>query len=123
MPILLRLLIIAVTVLLAAVDTGSADTRSAANTSQHRHPARVVRAAPVQGPVQGPRCLYYHAGGANCRFGDFQGCMYAASAYGGNCQLSPSWRARYGEQLPPLERWIYGGTPDYCFGINDARCY
>ena len=118
MPILLRLLIIAVTVLLAAVDTGSA-----ANTSQHRHPARVVRAAPVQGPVQGPRCLYYHAGGANCRFGDFQGCMYAASAYGGNCQLSPSWRARYGEQLPPLERWIYGGTPDYCFGINDARCY
>ena len=114
MPILLRLLIIAVTVLLAAVDTGSA-----ANTSQHRHPARVVRAAPAQGPW----CLYYHAGGANCGFGDFQGCMYAASAYGGNCQLSPSWRARYGDRLPPLEQWRYGGTPDYCFGINDARCY
>ena len=49
--------------------------------------------------------------------------MYAAQAYGGNCQLSPSWRARYGDQLPPLERWQYGGTPDYCVGIFDARCY
>ena len=66
-------------------------------------------------------CLYYHAGGANCQFGDFQGCMYAAQAYGGNCRLSPSWRARYGDQLPPLERWQYGGTP--CVGIDDARCY
>jgi hypothetical protein len=110
----LSLLIIAGTVLLGTIETGAA-----ASTSRAHHPAQVPRAVPVQGPW----CLYYHAGGANCRFGDFQGCMYAASAYGGNCRLSPSWRARYGDELPPLERWIYGGTPDYCFGINDARCY
>jgi hypothetical protein len=109
----LRLIIIAGTVLLGAVETGSAATTRA------HHPARVPSAAPVQGNW----CLYYHAGGANCRFADFQGCMYAAQAYGGKCQLSPSWRARYGDRLPPLERWQYGGTPDYCVNIDDARCY
>jgi hypothetical protein len=46
-----------------------------------------------------------------------------AEGAGGRCQLSPSWRARYGDQLPPLERWQYGGTPDYCIGDLDPRCY
>jgi hypothetical protein len=109
----LRLLIIAGTVLLSAIETGSAATIRA------HHPPRVSSGAPVQGNW----CLYYHAGGANCRFGDFQGCMYAASAAGGNCKLSPSWRARYGYQLPPLERWQYGGTADQCVDVFDARCY
>jgi hypothetical protein len=68
----LRLIIIPGTVLLGAVEIGSAAT-----TRAHR-PARVPSAAPVQGNW----CLYYHAGGANCRFGDFQGCMYAAAAAG-----------------------------------------
>ena len=71
-----RLIVIAGTVLLGAVETGSAATTRA------HHPARVPSAAPVQGNW----CLYYHAGGANCRFGDFQGCMYAAAAAGG-CML------------------------------------
>jgi hypothetical protein len=110
----LRLLIVAGAVLL-----GAAETASAANPARSHHPARAARAASVQGPC----CLYYHAGGANWGFGDFQSCMYAASAAGGNCRLSPSWRARYGDRLPPLEQWQYGGTPDYCLGIDDARCY
>jgi hypothetical protein len=105
----------------AAVILGSAHSGSAAP------PHRVHQAAPARTahatPVQGAWCLYYHAGGANCRFGDFQGCMYAAAAAGGNCQLSPSWRARYGEQFPPLDRWIYSGNPDRCLGVDDARCY
>jgi hypothetical protein len=110
----LRFLMIATAVLLSAVDASSA--------ANPRHPARIARrVAPA--PAQGNWCLYYHRGGANCQFGDFQGCMYAAQAYGGNCRLSPSWRARYGDQLPPLERWQYGGTPDYCVKIDDARCY
>ena len=101
----LRFLMIATAILPSAVDARSAR-----------------RVAPA--PVQGNWCLYYHRGGANCQFGDFQGCMIAAQAYGGNCRLSPSWRARYGDQLPPLERWQYGGTPDYCNkSIDDARCY
>jgi hypothetical protein len=108
----LRLLIITGAVVLSAIETGSAATIRA-------HHPRVPNAAEAQGNW----CLYYHAGGANCRFGDFQGCMYAASAAGGNCQLSPSWRARYGYQLPPLERWQYGGIADQCLGIFDARCY
>src|ERR1700693_280683 len=86
----LRFLMIATAVLLSAVDASSA--------ANPHHPARIARrVAPA--PVQGNWCLYYHRGGANCQFGDFQGCMYAAQAYGGNCQLSPSWRARYGDEL------------------------
>jgi hypothetical protein len=106
----LYLLIVTLTILLGAVETGSA-----ANSKQ--------RTAHRAATAQANWCLYYHAGGGNCTFGDFQGCMYAAQAYGGRCQLSPSWRARYGDQLPPLERWQYGGTPDYCINEFDARCY
>jgi hypothetical protein len=109
----LRLLIVATAVLLGAVESGLA-----ANSSRVHHPARVAR--PV---TEGPWCLQYHAGGTNCGFGDFQGCMFAAAAYGGNCTLSPSWRARYGDRLPPLEQWRYGGTPDYCTRWDDLRCY
>jgi hypothetical protein len=110
----LRFLMITTAVLLGAVDASSA--------AKPHHAARTARGvAPT--PAQGNWCLYYHAGGANCQFGAFQGCMYAAQAYGGNCRLSPSWRARYGDELPPLERWQYGGTPDYCISIDDARCY
>jgi hypothetical protein len=97
--------------------TGSAvETSSAAN---HRS-ARTARRAPT---AHNNWCLYYHAGGVNCGFSDFQGCMYAASALRGNCQLSPSWRARYGDRLPRLEQWRYGGAPDYCFDITDLQCY
>ena len=106
----LHLLIVTLAILLGAVESGSA-----ANSKQ--------RTAHRAATAQGNWCLYYHAGGANCGFNDFQSCMYAASGAGGNCELSPSWRARYGDQLPPLERWQYGGTPDYCVSAFDARCY
>ena len=107
----LHLLIVTLAILLGAIETGSA-----ANSKQRTaHRAATAR--------QGNWCLYYHAGGANCGFNDFQSCMYAASGAGGNCRLSPSWRARYGDELPPLERWQYGGTPDYCVSAFDARCY
>jgi hypothetical protein len=110
----LRFLVIATAALLGTVEIGAA--------AKSHHPARTAhRVAPA--PVQGNWCLYYRAGGANCQFGDFQTCMYSAEAAGGRCQLSPSWRARYGDELPPLERWQYGGTPDYCIGAFDARCY
>jgi hypothetical protein len=111
-----RVLMITTAVLLGAVQTGSA-------ASSHRvtHPARAARAAPAF--AQGNWCLQYHTGGTNCAFGDFQGCMYAAAAYGGNCGLSPSWRARYGDSLPPLDLWQYGGIADRCFSQFDLRCY
>jgi hypothetical protein len=103
----LHLLIVMLAILLGAVETGSA-----ANSKQ--------RTAHRAATAQGNWCLYYRAGGANCQFGDFQSCEGAA---GGRCQLSPSWRARYGDQLPPLERWQYGGIPDRCVNAFDARCY
>ena len=106
----LHLLIVTLAILPGAVETGSA-----ANSKQ--------RTAHRAATAQGNWCLYYHAGGANCGLNDIQSCMYAASAVGGNCQLSPSWRARYGGRLPRLERWRYGGAPDYCFDITDLQCY
>ena len=110
----LRFLMIAAAALLGTVEIGFA--------ANSHHPVRTARrVAPA--PVQGNWCLYYHTGGANCQFGDFQSCMYTAEGAGGRCQLSPAWRARYGDQLPPLERWQYGGTPDYCINEFDARCY
>jgi hypothetical protein len=49
--------------------------------------------------------------------------MYAANVIKGNCLLSSAWRAKYGDELPPLERRIYGGIPDKCFYPKDMRCY
>jgi hypothetical protein len=111
----LRFLMIATAVLLGTVEISSA-------ASSH-HPARTARqVGPAVGPapVQGSWCLYYHTGGANCQFSDFPGCMYMASAHGGNCQLSPSWRAQYGNRLPPRDQWMYSGP---CVDDFDARCY
>ena len=100
-------------ILLSAVDASSA--------ANPHHPARIARrVAPA--PVQGNWCLYYHAGGANCRFGDFQGCMLCGSGIWRQLSTQPVL-GRYGDQLPPLERWQYGATPYYCVNIDDARCY
>jgi len=102
-------------------DAISPKTGSAIETSPAtNHRPRTARRAATS---QGSWCLYYYAGGANCGFGNFQGCMYAASAVGGNCQLSPSWRARYAGRLPRLEQWRYRAAPDYCFDITDLQCY
>jgi hypothetical protein len=108
MPSPIRLLIVTAAVLLSAVQMAPAKSLHAR-----------ARAIP---PEAAPWCLHDHADGVAC-YGDFQGCMYAAAAVGGNCLLSSSWRAKYGDNLPPLERRIYGGIPDKCFYPNDWRCY
>src|ERR1700687_3239778 len=93
----IRSLIVTAAVLLAAVQTSSAARR------------------PHAAQAQRPWCLEYHAGGTSCAFADFEGCMYTAAAYGGNCTLSPSWRAKYGDRLPPHRQWVYGGNVVKCF--------
>jgi hypothetical protein len=103
----IRLLIVTTAVLLSAVQMA---------------PAKSLRARGVPPPEAAPWCLHDHAGGVAC-YADFQGCMYAAAAVGGNCRLSSSWQAKYGDNLPPRERRIYGGIPDRCLYPNDFRCY
>ena len=84
-------------------------------------PAKSLHARAIP-PEAAPWCLHDRAGGVAC-YADFQGCMYAASVFKGNCLLSSAWRAKYGDELPPLERRIYRGIPDKCFFPRDTWCY
>jgi hypothetical protein len=68
-----RLLIVTAAVLLSAVQLAPAKTLHARS---HAIP-----------PEAAPWCLHDHAGGVAC-YVDFQGCMYAAAAVGGNCLLN-----------------------------------
>jgi len=108
MPSPIRLLIVTAAVLLGAVQLAPAKSLHAG-----------ARAIPPEGA---PWCLHDRAGGVACYAG-FQDCMYAANVIKGNCLLSSAWRAKYGDELPPLERRIYGGIPDKCFYPKDMRCY
>jgi hypothetical protein len=104
----IRLLIVTAAVLLSAAQIAPAKTL---------HPRS--QAIP---PEAAPWCLHAYAGGVAC-YADFQGCMVAAEAIKGNCLLNESWRAKYGDKLPPLERRIYGGIPDKCLFRDWLRCY
>jgi hypothetical protein len=108
MPSPIRLLIVTAAVLLGAVQLAPAKSLHAG-----------ARAIPPEGA---PWCLHDRAGGVACYAG-FQDCMYAANVIKGNCLLSSAWRAKYGDELPPLERRIYGGIPVKCFYPKDMRCY
>src|SRR3974377_721914 len=91
----IRLLIVTAAVLLGAVQMA---------------PAKSLHARAIP-PEAAPWCLHAYSGGVAC-YAAFQGCMYGAPAIKGNCLLNESWRAKYGDNLPPLERRIYGGIPD-----------
>ena len=106
MPSPIRLLIVTAAVLVGAVQMA---------------PAKSLRARAIP-PEAAPWCLHDRAGGVAC-YASFQDCMVAASVIKGNCLLSSGWRAKYGDNLPPLERRIYGGIPDRCFYPKDLQCY
>jgi hypothetical protein len=108
MPSPIRLPIITAAVLLGAVQMAPAKSLHAS-----------ARAIP---PEAAPWCLHDHAGGVAC-YASFEDCMYAANVIKGNCRLSTSWRAKYGDNLPPLERRTYGGIPDRCLYPKDTQCY
>jgi hypothetical protein len=103
----IRLLVVTTAVLLGAVQMA---------------PAKTLRANGAPPPEAAPWCLHDHAGGVAC-YASFQDCMYAANVIKGNCRLSTPWRAKYGDNLPPRERQIYGGIPDRCLYPKDGQCY